>query len=164
MTLEILIQNTEPADVDTGTYLTSTKVLSVEPIEKVKLYKSIGATGLPITIPIGSQAPTLSFSLIIEERGTTDLTTASLGLQDLDVLRKAAVGYNGSTTGNTVWIRDTEGDYFIRHWKGGTMAGLKPSTVKGYPNIIGNALYAVTFTLLLKGDVDNASHSLIRWL
>ena len=105
-----------------------------------------------------------SRKLIILETGTTNLTTASLGLVDLDVLRKAESGYDGaSTKGLLVWLRDTDSDYWLRHWKGGYIRGVDPKRIQGFQHQIGSALYKVTITFDAAFTGGDAHHQMMRW-
>lgn len=165
MTLEILIQDTEPDDVDTGTYLNNTTVIDIVPPMIGSSYENkTSVTGKPLKRWKASKAPSMNVELIVLETGITNLTTASLGLVDLDILRKAESGFDGaSTKGLLVWLRDIAGDYFIRHWKGGYVVGLKINRIQGFQNEIGSALYKVTFKFentFMGGDVH---HQIVRW-
>lgn len=165
MTLEILIQNTEPGDGTSGTSLTNTRVINIVPPKFSGTWeRKTAISGKPLQRWKGSKAPTVTIELIILETGTTNLTTASLGLVDLDVLRKAESGYDGaSTKGLLVWLRDTESDYWLRHWKGGYIRSVTPKRIQGYQHQIGSALFKVTIAfdaVFTGGDVH---HQLLRW-
>jgi len=163
VTVEILVQDTEPTDVATGTYLYNTKLIYARPQMSIVTEKYVSITGKPGSKYKGVKNPQMKITLLITETGTTDLNTATLGLVDSDTIRKAAEGYDGSNAGLLVWIRDTEGDYFIRHWKGGRISGrITWKRVDGIPSKIGSAVYMVSFTLDLVYTSD-AWHSLVRF-
>ena len=165
MTLEILIQNTEPTDGTSGTSLDNTTVINITPPKIASVWENkTSVTGKPLKRWKGSKIPTMSFELLVMETETSNLTTVTLGLIDLDVLRKAESGYDGSTNkGLLVWLRDTDGDYWVRHWKGGYIVGLNIVRIQGYQNQVGSALYKVTFNFDATFMDGDAHHKIVRW-
>jgi len=113
---------------------------------------------------MGSKIPSIVFDLLVLETGVTDLDSSSLGLVDLDILRKAESGYDGTAIkGLYVWLRDTSGDYFIRHWKGGYLTNLSINRIQGFQNQIGSTLYKVNFSFDASFMAGADHHKLIRW-
>jgi len=165
LTLEILIQDAEPTDGTGGTSLDNTTVIdAVPPKFDGIMINAVAVTGKPLQRWKGSKVPTINFELIVLETGTSGLTGASLGLTDLDILRKAEAGYDGvDTKGLLVWIRDTTGDYFIRHWKGGHVRNLDIKRIQGFQNEVGSTLYRVTFNFDVSFMDGDAHHQLVRW-
>jgi len=98
--------------------------------------------------------------LVVEENADSvaDLT---LGLKDLEVIRKASTGYD-TDIGKVVWIRDTDGEYFLQHWKGGFITGLSILPIKGFANVTGATLYRVSFKFIVKDYIDEEK-TLYRW-
>lgn len=165
MTLEILIQDTEPTDGASGTSLSNTKTINVDPPKISGAWeRKTAVSGRPLQRWKGSKTSALKIELITLETGTTNLTTASLGLVDLDVIRKAESGYDGATTkGLLVWLRDTDSDYWLRHWKGGYIRNIDISRIQGFQHQIGSALYKITITFDVAFTGGDAHHQLMRW-
>ena len=163
MTLQYIISNSEPDDVDTGTTLSNTVTMSVHPmILGTVLKEELSITGLPLVRYHGSKSHSINFVLHILETGAA-VADETLGLTDLDKLRQMRIGLTGGTTGNYVWLRDTAGEYFIQHWKGGYLSGLSVDIKEGYNNVVTDTLYIVTFKLVCPLNLGN-NHTLLRWI
>ena len=165
MTLEVLIQDSEPDDVDTGTYLYNTKVINIDPpVISGGWERKTAVSGRPLQRWKGSKQPTINIELVVLETGTSNLTTSSLGLVDLDVLRKMESGYDGTTTkGLYVWLRDTDSDYWLRHWKGGHVTKLDIKRIQGFQHQIGSALFKVKISFDATFCGGDAHHQILRW-
>ena len=162
MTLEYLIQEAEPTDATSGTSLSNTVVMSVLPIKLANILKEqTSIVGTPVVRIYGQKSPQINFVVHVLETGAST-TDATLGLTDVDAFRKMQIGYNGSTTGNTVWLRDTSGEYFINHWKGGYFKGLNIDIKEGYNNVVTDTLYIISFKFYCPLNLGN-NHTLLRW-
>jgi len=162
MTLEIYVSDSEPTDSQTGTYLKNTVVLDCSSTHTYINRNATAWTGKPLSRWVGVKNPQLKFTLLIEEKAETGLDSSSLGLVDLDVLYQAAEGMSGSEKGLRVWIRDTEGSYLIRHWKGGRIKNINVKHVPNFANVIGSTLYKVTFTFETF-YTSSSHHDLVRF-
>ena len=163
MTLEYLIQNNEPADIDSGTSLSNTVVMSVLPIKYANVLKEdVSISGIPIVRQYGQKAPRINFVLHILETGAT-VADETLGLTDLDKLRLMQIGLDSGVVGKYVWLRDTDGEYFIQHWKGGFLRGISIDIKQGYNNIVTDTLYIVSFVFICPLNLGN-NHTLLRWV
>lgn len=158
-----IISNAEPADVDSGTELLNTVVMSILPLKYSSIIKEqTSITGLPIVRTYGQKAPTINIVLhVLETAGAT--WDADLGLTDLDALRQMQIGLSGGVTGKTVWIRITNADYFFHSWKGGYLRGLDIDIKEGYNNIASDTLYIVSFSFVCPLNLGN-NHTLLRWI
>jgi len=163
MTLEYIISNAEPSDATSGTSLNNTAVMSVLPLKYSNVLKQdTSISGLPIVRMYGQKSPVINFVLHVLETGVS-VADETLGLTDLDKLRQIQIGLDSGVTGKHVWLRDTAGEYFIRHWKGGFIDGLGIDIKLGYNNIVTDTLYIVSFKLVCPLNLGN-NHTLLRWI
>lgn len=156
MTLEISLSSSAPSG--SGTFLYNTKVIDLSIKKKTVIREDLNVDGKPIIRFLGEKSPIISFNLLIEEYAASTADT-TLGLTDLDVIRQAEI----ATTGGTyAWFRDTEGEYFLKHWKGGYITGLTIAPARGYPNVEYQSLYEVSFNLMVI-DYSDAEKTLFKW-
>ena len=156
--IEIAISSTTPSG--TGTELTKTHLIDYSIKTKTVIDKDTAISGKPICNIISEEFE-IEFDVLVQETGDYVADT-TLGLTDLDYLRKWCVGYNAGTIGIKAWIRYPEGDYFLREWKGGVPSGLSIKVLKGFPNTVGATLYSVKFKLLVVDDLT-ADKTLYKW-
>jgi len=154
MTLEILIQNNEPSEATTGTFLSNLIILDIdfEFNDVKKTYKTL--SGAPRTVHVSNNPAKISFNGVVYEYDESS-EDSSLGLIDLDLLRQA-------TQSTKVWLRDTQGEYFLNHWKGGFITKLKVKPYSGHDNVVGNVLYSVSFDFY-EDYASNTYHRLTRY-
>ncbi len=163
MTLEWLIRNDEPLDSYDGVLLNNTVVMSVLPVKYASILKeATSITGVPIVRNYGIKAPSMNFVVHILETGAA-VADRTFGLTDLDSFRRMQTGEDATGIGRYVWLRDTAGEYFLRHWKGGHFRGLDIDIKQGYNNIVTDTLYIVSFKFVCPLNLKN-NHTLLRWV
>jgi hypothetical protein len=158
LTLEIYVSDSTPGG--TGTYLYNTIVLDVDYTSKNIVEKSTSVTGKPINRWLG-ETHEISFRLLIEEHQDS-VNDSTFGLSDLDAIRQWSIGYASGAPSKKSWIRDTDGDYFLKAWKVGRPSGLKINLAQGFPNVVGSTLYEVSFKFTIIDD-STSYYTMYRW-
>ena len=160
MVLEILIDSsyylTDPADTVTGEKLYATIITNISFGFSTAKKSYTVLSGKPYAINLGQKPSKITIEGYIQEYGTTDLDTASLGLKDLDVIRRAMAEPK-------IWLRDTEGEYFLRNWKGGIITNLSVKPAQKYRHSLGNVLYVFSFDFV-ESLAEDSHHKLARYV